>query len=277
MTSDQILFALATASLAMGLWLLLPRPSSKGRSWGAGLCAAGLMLLVLVALFGLRVNLGAATEKSSSESTSETAAAAPWISLESSAPALGVWSAELVFFVLAGTTLISAIGAITMKNPVHCAIWFALTLMGTAGLMLFQGAQFLGVATIVVYAGAILVTFLFVLMLAQPRGQAYYDRVSWEGLLSACVGAVLVGILTLTISRADLSPAAPGQVASQQADARRQGVLAQEHVARLGSQLFSRHLISVEVAGTLLLVALVGAVAIVTQSRSPSRKEAGRG
>ena len=55
-----------------------------------------------------------------------------------------------------------------------------MSLLGTAGLFLFQGAQFLGVATIVVYAGAILVTFLFVLMLAQPEGHAFYDRVSWE-------------------------------------------------------------------------------------------------
>ena len=65
----------------------------------------------------------------------------------------------------------------------YCAVWFALSLLGTAGLFLFQGAQFLAVATIVVYAGAILVTFLFVLMLAQPNGRAYYDRVSWEPLV----------------------------------------------------------------------------------------------
>ena len=64
----------------------------------------------------------------------------------------------------------------------YCAIWFALTLVGTAGIFMLQGAQFLGVATIVVYAGAILVTFLFVLMLAQPGGDAFYDRVSWEAI-----------------------------------------------------------------------------------------------
>ena len=73
----------------------------------------------------------------------------------------------------------------------YCAVWFALSLLGTAGLFLFQGAQFLGVATIVVYAGAILVTFLFVLMLAQPTGRAYYDRLCWEPLVSAVTGAVL--------------------------------------------------------------------------------------
>ena len=71
---------------------------------------------------------------------------------------------------LAGVTVIAAAGAVTFRSPVYCAIWFALTLLGTAGLFLLQGAQFLGVATVVVYAGAILVTFLFVLMLAQPAG-----------------------------------------------------------------------------------------------------------
>ena len=122
-------------------------------------------------------------------------------------------------------TVISAAAAVTFRSPVYCAIWFALSLLGTAGLFLFQGAQFLGVATIVVYAGAILVTFLFVLMLAQPQGHAYYDRVSWEALLSAVTGAVLVGILTMawssvlrnprqraeaaTADRSDASPSRP--------------------------------------------------------------------
>ena len=54
--------------------------------------------------------------------------------------------------------------------------------VGHGRAVLFIGAQFLAVATVVVYAGAILVTFLFVLMLAQPEGKAAYDRVSWEAL-----------------------------------------------------------------------------------------------
>ena len=57
---------------------------------------------------------------------------------------------------------------------------------------MLQGAQFLAVATVVVYAGAILVTFLFVLMLAQPEGRTYYDRLSWEALVSSATGAGIV-------------------------------------------------------------------------------------
>jgi NADH-quinone oxidoreductase subunit J len=134
---------------------------------------------------------------------------------------------------------------------------------------LFIGAQFLAVATVAVYAGAILVTFLFVLMLAQPEGKAPYDRVSWEALISAVTGMVIVGVLSMTIGRV-FSPSAPPPypvvpVAEKVLAA---GILTPQHVARLGSELFGRHLIAVDLAGVLLLVALVGAAAIVVRKKS---------
>ncbi len=89
------------------------------------------------------------------------------------------WSEAGLFYVLTVITLVSAVATISMENAVYAAIWFALSLLGTAGLFFFQGAQFVAVATIVVYAGAIVVTLLFVIMLAQPDGQATYDRISW--------------------------------------------------------------------------------------------------
>ena len=104
-----------------------------------------------------------------------------------------------MFLALAAVTVVSACGAVTFRNPVYCAIWFGQSLLGVAGLFLLAGAQFLAVATVVVYAGAILVTFLFVLMLAQPEGKAAYDRVSWEAPISALAGALMVGILSMTI------------------------------------------------------------------------------
>ena len=101
-----------------------------------------------------------------------------------------------------------AAATIVSRSPVYAAIWFALSLVGVAGVLLVLGAQFLGVATIVVYAGAILVMFLFVLMLAQPAGLAPYDRVSNEPFLSALAGAVLLGVLSLSIGRLSVAPSA---------------------------------------------------------------------
>ena len=230
MNDPRAIFMLAALLGAVGIWLMLPRGGARGRMAGVVLAAVGLGMLV------------------------------------SQVPRLGDWMADAVFLVLAGVTVLAAVATISLRNPVHCAIWFGLSLLGTAGLFLFQGAQFLAVATVVVYAGAILVTFLFVLMLAQPKGTARYDRTSWEAMVSAASGAVIVGILSMTVTSVLTAgvppdPPTPAQLA--------EGVLADRHVASVGAELFGRHLIAVEVAGILLLAALVGAAVIVGRSRGP--------
>jgi len=217
---------------AIALWLLLPRGGAKGRRIGA------VIGIIALGCFASQMKL------------------------------LGTWSSDVVFDILAAVTVVSAVCTVTFRSPVYCAMWFAMTLVGSAAIFMLQGAQFLGVATIVVYAGAILVTFLFVLMLAQPRGNAFYDRVSWEALLAAGTGAVMVGILTITVDKLELpATAVSSSGAPINAVQRDQNVLATEHVAHLGAELFGRHLIAVEVAGTLLLIALVGATAVVSAVR----------
>lgn len=250
---------------------------------------------------------------------------------------------HVIFWVFGSITVIAATLMISVRSPVYSAIWFAMCLLGVSSLFLFGGAQFLGVATMVVYAGAIVVMFLFLIMLAQPEGHEYYDRISWgqpAALFSAIAGASIVLMMTVLITRMDTpavrnandelagvvraalaadetsaltpdellrvdsrgSETQPrlvtlyvnrprGELTPEQAQLVRQqagtallnrnlethefhieyasghGILAQQHVASLGGELFSRHLIAVQVAGTLLLVALVGAVAIVIRGR----------
>lgn len=183
-------------------------------------------------------------------------------------PAEFHWSETWIFRILVTITLISAVATIVMENAVYAAIWFALSLLGTAGLFFFQGAQFLALATIIVYAGAIVVTFLFVIMLAQPDGRATYDRISWAQSSktgSVLTAALLVGLLTATLGHLPdtglSSPDLPN------------GVLHEDHVAQLGSHLFTAHLIEIEIVGTLLLVALVGAVAILIHIKEESSNE----
>ena len=258
---------------------------------------------------------------------------------------------QLVFWLLASLTLAFAVATILAHSPVHAAICFAVTLLGTGSLMLLEGAQFLGIATVAVYAGAIVVTFLFVLMLSQPGGSAHYDRISWGPIpvfLAALAGSIVVAgvawgtkslssipqyqlrqevISTLEQAEVEADLGIDGQ---QVRDARLtidggtervlvlqwaaelgerehiellrpvlkerlnesvaqllkkpaelqivfEDVRSAAHVASLGNQLFTKHLVGVQVAGTLLLVALVGAVAIIMQSKqvsSDSRMEA---
>jgi NADH-quinone oxidoreductase subunit J len=131
---------------AVGIALLMPYATKAGRAVGAGLSAIGVGVIF---------------------------ASLPW---EASVLTRGL------FYVLTAITLISAVGAVASRAAIYCAVWFAASLLGVSGLLVLAGAQFLGIATIVVYAGAIVVTFLFVIMLAQPRGNESYDRVSWGSL-----------------------------------------------------------------------------------------------
>jgi NADH-quinone oxidoreductase subunit J len=246
--SPNLLLAGAVTAAAVSLWLLLPRRSSgRAARWAGTLL--GLAALAGFILTGRR---------------------------------LGGLGEEAVFLIVSLVAVVSGAATVVSRSPVYAAIWFALALAGVSGVLLVLGAQFLGVATIVVYAGAILVMFLFVLMLAQPAGLAPYDRVSNEPLLSAVAGAVLLGVLSLSIGRLSAEPplccqmpsktaalagsTLAGSEASAPADAApATDLLAENHVARLGGELFGRHLLAVEAAGVLLLVALVGSIAIVSR------------
>lgn len=239
-------WALVTGALAM--WLLVPR-GGRGR-WRRA--AGGVLGAVSVGLLASRIL------------------------------PLSPVSELIVFWILAAITVTSAAAMISMRSPVYCAIWFAMTLLGTAGLFLFQGAQFLAVATIVVYAGAIVVMFLFLIMLAQPNGHEYYDRISW-GSPAAFFSAVAGAVMVLALTTAIVSAGSPRQTPANETvgkTASEFGTQTPHHVATLGGVLFSRHLLAVEIAGTLLLIALVGAVAIIMHGRrqeSPPTRQQSRG
>ena len=234
MTGAQLILIIATLLGAVGLALLLPRGRRHGR-------VAGVILAAVAA--GL---------------------------LASQMSRLGRISGDITFVILATITVVAAVGTIAVASPVYSAIWFGMTLLGSAGLFMLQGAQFLAVATVVVYAGAILVTFLFVLMLAQPEGRTRYDRLSWEALVSATTGVVIVGVLSMTLVHVFADEKLKPPVVVERAERFGPGgVLSNNHMPEVGRELYGRHLIAVEVTGTLLLVALVGAAAIVAQSKGP--------
>ena len=85
-------------------------------------------------------------------------------------PPAGDLVRNALFFLFAAGSVISAALMITDRNPVYSALWFALVTLSVCGLFLLNSAPFLAAATIIVYAGAIIVTFLFVIMLAQQSG-----------------------------------------------------------------------------------------------------------
>jgi NADH:ubiquinone oxidoreductase subunit 6 (subunit J) len=109
---------------------------------------------------------------------------------------------DLLFYVFVAIAVISGGCMITQSNAVYAALWFALVVLSTCGLFLLQSAPFLAAATIIVYAGAIIVTFLFVIMLAQQSGLAVYDRQAREPFLACAGGFVLLSALLYAVEAA---------------------------------------------------------------------------
>jgi NADH:ubiquinone oxidoreductase subunit 6 (subunit J) len=300
---------------AIALYLLLPTPRKRSVIVGA------LVGLGAVALAGVLLAHGSA---------------APW-------------PEKLLFYIFSGLAILGAGAMLTQRNPARAAISFAMVVMNVCGLFLLQGAPFLMAATLIIYAGAIIVTFLFVLMLAQQRGFSDADDRTREPLLASFAGFVLLGTILLVIDHAHPEPgnfdalltkideaadiddaAEKNYMASVYAiignreafvtdleehgrrfasypnagvfdnavtefeeatnsnrpqftkvrnalealstsghklqDEYRPKRLPAENVAGLGEMLYSRYLLPVEIGGTLLLVATIGAIA-VTQRR----------
>jgi NADH:ubiquinone oxidoreductase subunit 6 (subunit J) len=121
----------------------------------------------------------------------------------------------VMFFLFGGVAVVGAICMITQHNPVYAALWFAVVIISVCGLFLLQAASFLAAATIIVYAGAIIVTFLFVIMLAQQSGYAVYDRRAREPLLATLAGFVLLGALLEVLEKTYAAPTEPARVADR--------------------------------------------------------------
>lgn len=111
------------------------------------------------------------------------------------------WEESLLFYAFSAIALIAGTLLVTQRNPVRAALSFALVVLSTCGLFLLQAAPFLMAATVIIYAGAIIVTFLFVLMLAQQAGISDADQRSREPLLSTMAGFVLLGGLLCVLQK----------------------------------------------------------------------------
>lgn len=166
----------------------------------------------------------------------------------------------VLFTVFAALMVICGCGMQVEANPVYAALWFAGVILSTCGLFLMEGAAFISAATIIVYAGAIVVTFLFVIMLARQAGSSQYDKRYRQPVLTISLGGVMLAVLVYAFQQPK-----PGAVVAAEPAAPATAVA--DTVTLLGRSLFVDHLWSVEIAGVLLLVATFGTILIALQTR----------
>lgn len=168
------------------------------------------------------------------------------------------------FYYMAAASIASALLAVTRKNPVHSMLWVLVLFLHVAGIFLLLSAEFLAAVQVIVYAGAILIFYLFVLMLldlpdeeARPRFGRHWPFAAAAGLsVTALAWLVPVGTTVETVA----APAAE----SAAVEGSPLGSL-----ANVGTALFGPFALPFEIASLLLLAAIVGAVVL-------SRKRPGR-
>ena len=162
------------------------------------------------------------------------------------------------FIVLAIASTATAIGVIAFKNAVHSALSLIVTLLFLAMFYLLLNAMFIAVVQILIYAGAIMVLFLFVVtMLAPDQNEgALQDPIPWQRLVGGILGLVLVGALSyLLFTGAEIT----GSKATQ-ADSLSRMVASQGNTEAFGLALFHGFLFPFEVTSLLIVVAILGAL-----------------
>ncbi len=270
--SVQLVLYAATVLGAAAMVLLLPAPRKQGgTNWkplGALLGAATLggVWLILSPLWDARP-----------------------AALGDAASATGLDAGALPFYyVFSLIGIVAAIRVITHHRPVYAALWFVLVILSSAGLFLVLSAEFMALALVIIYGGAILVTYMFVIMLASqpqasdaPEDTPDYERYAKEPLWASVAGFLLLAVLLTfifdphNVRRNPEAMALSNAVVAAEMLTDRARIASVDsggdpilidtpvgNVERVGLDLFMANPLAIELAGVILLLSLIGAVVI---------------
>jgi NADH-quinone oxidoreductase subunit J len=180
------------------------------------------------------------------------------------AAARPAWPDVLVFAASAAVILVGAVGVVTSRNPVHAALSLVMTLFGVAVLFIEQQADFLAAVQIIVYAGAIVVLFLFVIMFlgVDRREDVEVEPLSGQRPLAFVMLAITLGGILAMAATAHWVTGAHQVVGPIQGSITADPTSPSGEVAQLGKQLFTTYLFAFEATAALLVIAVVGAVVL---------------
>ena len=162
-------------------------------------------------------------------------------------------SLELVlFFIFGGVAAVSAVLMITRSNPVISALFLILNMGALAGIYLLLNAQFIAVVQVIVYAGAIMVLFLFVIMLLRPEKEKLLETKGIKTFAFAIAALVFIQLAYMIFFARPSASAGNDVAASVNAGT----------VEAIGRELFTNYILPFEAAGYLLLAATIGALVL---------------
>jgi len=171
-----------------------------------------------------------------------------------------------LFYVFSAVLLFAAFRVITARNPVHAALYLVLAFFQASGVWMLLKAEFLSITLVLVYVGAVMVLFLFVVMMLDINldtiRQGFWKNFPLAATLGAVVALELAAVLLggFRVSEPPVAAQAVGAVAAQVSNTK-----------DLGIALYTQYLYPVEIAAVILLVAIVAAIALTLRQRKDSK------
>ena len=170
----------------------------------------------------------------------------------------------LFFYSFAIVLVIAALKVITAKNPVHAALFLVLAFFNAAGIWMLLEAEFLSIALILVYVGAVMVLFLFVVMMLDLDVSHLRSQFKQFIPLASLVGTVIVAEMTLVLVRGFIGTINPMPKLTPEGES---------NSMSLGKMIYGEYVFNFEIAGIILLVAIVAAVALTLRRRKDHKTQ----
>ena len=171
--------------------------------------------------------------------------------------------ADLAFYLFASLTLIAGLMVILSSNPVHSVLFLILSFFNAAGLFVLRGAEFPAMIVVIVYVGAVAVLFMFVVMMLDQS----IVRVKTQGRRYLGIGGLIGLVLLLEL----VFVATSGTLRLPETEAMAADGLS--NTQRIGLELYTTYFYAVQVAGLILLVAMIGAIVLTMRSREGVKRQ----
>ncbi|MCA3054726.1 MAG: NADH-quinone oxidoreductase subunit J [Rhodocyclaceae bacterium] len=169
----------------------------------------------------------------------------------------------ITFYLFSFVLILSALGVITSRNPVYAALFLVLSFVTAAGLWMLLFAEFLALTLILVYVGAVMVLFLFVVMMLDINFDKLREGFRQNAFVAALVGIVMLAEMAILLGGKSLGlvAAMPGAPA------------AASNTKELGRVLYTEYLLPFELAAVVLLIAMIAAIALTLRERRGSKSQ----
>ncbi len=169
---------------------------------------------------------------------------------------------SVLFYLFSAVLLFASFRVITARSTVHAALFLVLAFFNAAGVWMLLRAEFLAITLVLVYIGAVMVLFLFVVMMLDINSDAFREGFWRHFPLAGIVGAVIALEMALVLMQGHRQSDAPALTAA---------AMQAGNTKLLGIELYTKYLYPLQVAAVLLLVAIVAAIALTLRRRKDSR------